>query len=143
MVRKVTLTIFLLGGCVWCMALVSRADSAPADSGDSGFKPVSTVHGLMNGQRLLLGQIGEAIENTGMKKRSEQIESFAEVLAELANINTLNSEKEDYRNWAAELRTKSLALAKEAKDNAGDDAMNKSIQSIKDTCTACHDAYQE
>lgn len=143
MLRKITLTGGLLAGCVWCLALVSRADSAPAGPGDGSFKPVSTVHGLMNGQRLLLGQIGEAIKDKGMKKRSEQIQAYAEVLAELANVNTLNSEKEDYRGWAAELRAHSLKLAAEAKGNAADGSLNEIVATIKATCQTCHDAYQE
>ncbi len=144
MARRMTLTICLLGGCVWCFALVSQVDSAQPASGHSPFKPVATVHSLMEGQGLVFKQIHSALTNPRTSKRSEQITAFSEVLAELANVNALNSDKEDYRGWAGQLRQTALELAAEAKKekNADDERMNTLLARLKNTCTACHDVYQ-
>ena len=145
MVRKMTLTICLFGSCLWCLALVQRVDSAqPAPAASPSFKPVARVHSLMAGQSLVFKQINEALANSQAKHRTEMIEVFAEVLAELANVNTLNSEKEDYRGWAGQLRDLSLDLAAEAKKKkkAGEDRMKTLVSNLKNTCMSCHDAYQ-
>jgi len=110
----------------------------------AGYKPVSSVHGLMNGQNIMFGRIQEAITNAGTKKRGEQIEVCSEVLAELANVNTFNAQKDDYRKWAGDLRDTALELSKEGKKKGElDDAKMKTlVEKMKATCEACHKAYQ-
>ena len=68
---------------------------------------------------------------------------YAEALAELANVNTYHSQKEDYQAWAGQMRDTALELANEAeKPNADDAKMKKLVNTLKNTCGACHDAYQ-
>lgn len=141
-VRNITLTICLLTACAWCFTLVSRVDSAEPKAPPAAFKPVASVEGLMHGQLLVFQKIGELVANKNAPKRTEQIHAFAEVLAELANINTLNSDKIDYRRWAGQLRDTSLKLAAAAERNADEAEMNKLITTIKGTCQSCHDVYQ-
>ena len=142
MLRNVTLTIALLVGCTWCFVLATRADSAQPAAG--GFKPVASIHGLMDGQNLLFSKIQELLGDPKAQKRHEQLAGYAEALAELANVNVLKKDKEDYRGFASELRDTSLELAGEAskKQAANDAKMNELFTKIKNTCAACHDAYQ-
>lgn len=145
MVRKMALTVCLMGSCVWCLALVAGADSAEPTVGSVDFKPVAAVESLMHGQKTFFKEIGMALQNRSMPDRTELIEEAAEVLAELANVNRLNNDKEDYRNWATQLRDTALQLAREAEKEkkASDGKMNKLFQKLKKTCGACHDVYQE
>ena len=143
MLRRVTLSIGLLAGCVWCFLMVSRVDSAQPAAASRAYKPVASMHGLMNGQAMLFKNIHEALTHKATPQRRGRIGVNAEVLAELANVNTYNSEKEDYQAWAAQLRDTALELAKEAEKSDADDArMNKLLNTLKNTCSACHDVYQ-
>jgi len=145
MVRRLVLTAGLLVGCFSCFMLVTRADSAQSTaSAAPPFKPVASVHSLMEGQGAYFKQISEALANPAAKRRAEDIFQGAEMLAELANVNTYNSEKEDYRRFAGRLRDTSLELAAEAKKkkDAGEDKMRSLHQKLEATCKACHDVYQ-
>lgn len=124
------------------LVFLSHDTSAQAPAG--GYKPVSSVHGLMNGQNIMFARIQDAINNPATKKRGEQIETSAEVLAELANVNTYNAQKDDYRKWAGELRDTALELSKEGKkkDKLDDAKMKQLVDKMKATCEACHKAYQ-
>jgi len=143
MARKLTLTIGLLVACAWCFSLVSPAANSEPTSG-AAFKPVASVHSLMEGQGLVFSQLQMALGNKNAAQRAKQIHSYAEVLAELANVNTFNNEKADYRGWATQLRDTALALAAEGKKNPAPDEgkVNELFSKIKNTCQACHDVYQ-
>ena len=138
-IKRLTLTLCLLAACAWCFTVVSRVDSAEPSG---GFKPVASVPGLMNGQALVLKEIGTLVANENAPRRTQQIAALAEVLAELANVNTMNSDKADYRGWAGQLRGTSLELAQAARQEADEGKINRLIDSIKNTCQACHDTYQ-
>jgi len=139
-VRNLTLTACLLASCVWCFSLVSQANSAEPSS--AGFKPVASVEGLMNGQVLVFKQIGKLVANENAPKRIKRIHAYAEVLAELANVNTFNSEKTDYQGWAGDLRDESLELSVAAKKGADSGSMSQIMARMKATCESCHDVYQ-
>lgn len=139
-VRNVTLTVCLLASCVWCAALVSRVDSAEPSAG--AFKPVASVEGLMTGQVLVFKQIGKLLANKEAPHRGEQIHDLAQALAELANVNTLNSDKSDYQGWAGELRDAAMDLSAAAKQDVDGDKMGQIINRMKAACGKCHDAYQ-
>lgn len=144
MIRRMTLTLCLVVGCMWCMALVAGGEETAPKTGHKRFEPVSSVGSLMRGQGNQLRAIGELLKDPEAKKRSSRIFYRAEVLAELSNINVLHGEKEDYRQWAGQLRDTALALAAEAKkkSEADEDKYAELFQAIKATCGACHDAYQ-
>lgn len=145
MARRMALTVCLLGGCVWCLVLATRADSAQAGAAAGEFKPVAPVGSLMHGQMVFFKEITEQLGKPAGGERNHEIAESAGVLAELANVNRHNKDKEDYRGWATSLRDTALELAKEAgKADAADNArMNKLIQTMKATCAACHDVYQQ
>lgn len=144
MIRNMTLTVMLIAGCVWCVALVSRADSAQS-AGNNTFKPAVSVHHLMEGQVIVFKQLNQAVKNKNTEHRIKMIEGLSIVIAELANVNTMNSDKSDYIGWASDLRNTAMELAEEAdkKKEADDQRMNKLLAKMKATCAACHDVYQE
>lgn len=144
MIRNMTLTVMLITGCVWCIALVSRADSAQS-ANNTTFKPAVSVHHLMEGQIIVFKQLNGAIKNKNTEHRIKMIEGLSIVIAELANVNTMNSDKSDYIGWASDMRNTAMELAEEAdkKKEADDQRMNKLLAKMKATCAACHDAYQE
>lgn len=143
--RKMALTVCLLSGCAWCLALATRADSAETTRSEDTFKPVAPVESLMHGQMVFFKEINEQIRKPASSERNHEIGESAEILAELANVNRFNSTKEDYRGWATSLRDAAMDLAKETeKGDAADQAnMMKLLQSMKSTCGACHDVYRE
>lgn len=145
MARRMALTVCLIGGCVWCLALAARVNSAEGDAARNEFKPVAPVEALMHGQMVFFKGIGEQIAQPASGDRNHEIEESAEILAELANVNRHNKDKDDYRGWATSLRDTALELAQEAgKGDGADNArMDKLMQTLKATCTACHDVYRE
>jgi len=138
--KNITLSVCLVVACAWCFTLVSRANSAEPTAGE--FKPVASVEALMHGQLLVFKRIGELTGEAQAPKRDEEIEDLAQVLAELANLNTLKSDKADYRGWAGSLRDSSMELSHVAEHGADGDKLNQLINSIKGTCQSCHDVYQ-
>ncbi|MEK6799215.1 MAG: cytochrome c [Planctomycetota bacterium] len=139
--RTTTLAACLLTSCVLCFAFTSRGDGPAA----GGFKPVASVEGLMHGQGLVFKELSSLAANKSAKERMENIEGLSQALAEFANVNTFNRDKEDYKAWAAQLRDTALALSKEAeKDKTADEAqITKLMGQLKNTCQSCHDKYQE
>ena len=143
MVRRTIVTLVLLACCVWCLAVVARADQAQSHAPSLVFKPAASLHALMSGQVQHFMAIGELIADPGAKGRAGRLRVEAELLAELANVNIYHRDKTDYRGWAAELRDTSLALAAEARKKPPDqDRMVSLHAKLKATCGACHDVYQ-
>jgi len=141
--RKTTLTICMLAAGTVVFTMVAQSQDTPkVDS--SGFKPVASVHGIMNGQFVIFNEMMDTVRNPKAKERAERMEGLAEALAELANVNQYNSDQPDFQKWAKELRDNSLQIAKEAGNDKIDDAKVKQIaETIKSTCGACHDKYQK
>lgn len=144
MFRRMALTVCLVGSCVWCLALVTRADSSQPASEGNDFKPVAEVDALMFGQVTFFKKIRQELEKPLTKGTAHEIEEAAQVLAELANVNQFNNSKSDYKNWATQLRDTAMELAEEAekKDAADTGRMQKLYSRMKATCGECHDVYQ-
>ncbi len=144
MVRRMALTVVLFAGCILCLALVTTANSAPSSPAGGPFKPVASVHGLMTGQMLAFKGLQTSLNGKKDAERPRAIQLTSEALAELANVNTYNNEKEDYRGWAGQLRDTALELADEAKkkDKADEGKMKSLLAKLEGTCKSCHDAYQ-
>jgi len=137
--RNATLSFVLIAGCVFCFVTASRGVSAPGGE----FKPVASVESLMHGQGMAFKRVRKAIQKKSTPERGEVIEHYAQVLAELANVNTYNKDADDYRQWAGTLRDTALELAEEGEKNAPDEQkMQKLVGRLKSTCKACHDKYQ-
>ena len=144
MIRKAALTVILLGGCAWVLAMVTRADSAEPEKTADVFRPVASVHTLMEGQGVFFKKIGDALQDPQAAKRTKEIAFGAELLAELANVNTHNKDQADYVQWAGQLRDTAMELAGEAKKkgDADEDTMNSLFSRLAATCKACHEKYQ-
>lgn len=144
MFRKLTLTICLVTGCVWCLLLAARADSSQPARTSTSFESVASVHALMYGQKTFFKQLNAAVKDTSFPERSATVGKAAEVLAELANVNSTKNDKTDYRSWAKSLRDTALRLTREAqkKQAADETKMKRLLEDMHETCTACHDAYQ-
>ena len=144
MIGRMTLTVCLLGSCIWCLAMVASADSAQGESQTEAFKPVASVHSLMHAQAKFFKAARKAVGDKSMEDRGHEIGEAAEILAELANVNRYNSEKQDWRDWATQVRDTSLELAREAeKKDADEEKIAGLVKRIGETCGACHDKYQE
>ncbi|MCC7292624.1 MAG: hypothetical protein IT449_11245 [Phycisphaerales bacterium] len=115
----------------------------PPASAAASFKPVSELEHLMEGQELHFKAIDELLKDTAVKDRLKKLAMHADVLAELANVNTFNKDKTDYKTWAGQVRDLSLKLAAEADKKAGasEEELKSLRKQISDTCAACHDAY--
>lgn len=133
-------TIFsglLLVVCGCALTVVAQNGAAPA------FKPAASVDALMHGQQDQFKTINELVNNKAAKDRGKNIGVAAELLAELANVNSFNKDKADYQAWARDLRDTSLALSKDArKPDAKDEDLKKTVERMKAICKACHDVYQ-
>ena len=143
MFRNVALSVCLMGGCIWSLAMASNTNTAQLAASDKTFKPVASVHVLMHGKGLYFKQIRTGLKEPTGKKRNESLYEAGEMLAELANVNQFNSAKDDYRAWAKQLSTVAMEFASEAKKSDADDAkLNALVQKMGGACGACHDAYQ-
>ena len=144
MSHRMALTILLFAVCIGCLALVTTANSAPSAPAGGPYKPVASVHGLMTGQMLAFKQLQASLTGKKDPDRPRVIQLTAEALAELANVNTYNKDKDDYRGWAGQLRDTALELAGEAKkkDTADEGKMKSLLAKLEATCQSCHDAYQ-
>ncbi|MBI4719317.1 MAG: cytochrome c [Planctomycetes bacterium] len=141
--RKLVPAMGLLAVGLSCLTLLA-GEPAGAPPTTNGFKPVATVHSLMYGQLTHFQAIEQLIADAGAKDRHKRLGHEAELLAELANLNSLQRDKADYRAWATDLRETALELAREAgkKKDADDKAMLAKLERIKTICSACHDKYQ-
>jgi hypothetical protein len=143
MMRNVTISACFLTASVWCLAIVSHVNSAEPPTPES-FKPVASVHALMEGQGMVFKELNAQFRNPNDPRRTNRIANAAELLAELANVNTLHGQKQDYVNWAKQLRDLSLDLSREAQKGQGAEnaRMEALLVRIQGTCQACHDVYQ-
>jgi hypothetical protein len=141
--QRTVLTAMLVGGCVLCFMMVPEASSQGTGSGLKRdlFKPAASVHSLMEAQDYHFDQMKEQIASD-KDNRFKILETQAEILAELANVNGFHQEKEDYVNWASQMRSLALDVAKAAKAKDPDKAKGLISQINKNCCTACHDVYQ-
>jgi len=143
MVSRLALTVSLMVGCIWCLALATQADTTQSEPRYPAFKPVAPVESLMHGQGIFFKEISQQLAKPANAERNHEIAEAVEVLAELANVNRYNKDRKDYQTWATELRDTALAMAAEAKKSNADNGRMKELhQKMKATCGACHDVYQ-
>ena len=142
MVRRMALMVCLMVGCLLCLTLTTRG--ANAQKVRAAFKPVASVHALMEGQGNAFNALSLLLKDPEAPQRLPRLRSSAELLAELANVNTFNSDEADYVRFAEELRGTAMELSKEAAKaaKADDTKMRGLYDKLKITCTNCHDQYQ-
>jgi hypothetical protein len=134
--------IVLIG--MWSVALFATGDTPPAGSAAAGFKPAASLDALMDGQNEAFMEIGRLLDDSQAKNRMNTIYLRAELIAELANVNTYHKGAADYRAWAGTVRDTALELGKEAKKkkDADEGKMKELYKKLDTTCQACHDKYK-
>jgi len=140
MLRQTILTVLLMGGCAVCFVMAPEATSRGAGK-QQAFAPVAPVLSLMAAQDYHFEQMKEQVGSES-KSRFSELQTQAEIIAELANVNRFHEpDKADYVQWCNLMRGTALEVAKAAK--AKDIKKAKSlIAKINTTCNDCHDEYQ-
>ncbi len=139
--HKTWLIVGLVAASLWCLTVVASEGNHHHASGK--LTTVASLDALMTGQLQHFKNINQLVADKSAEKRTSRLQMQAEILAELANVNTLHGEKDDYRAWAAQLRDTSLELASLAKKGSLDDAAAGAlIQQMKNSCQSCHDEYR-
>lgn len=110
----------------------------PGASGGDALKPLAPHKVLMYWHDQTLSQLNLALS----KKDEEKVERNAWLLAELAAINQRHRDDARFREFAAKVRENAVSLAEAAK--AKDFERGKGLaKTIRDTCDACHEVYEE
>ena len=100
------------------------------------FKPITSVHHLMEGQGKLFGEIKDGILDSKWKAA----EKSAWLLAEISNVNQFQNDAADYKAWAKKLAGDAVELANALKKN--DAAKSREwVSKIGNTCSECHNKY--
>ena len=143
--RKITATVVTAVTLVFGTILVSSVSVAQDVSPPPAFKPLASVSGLMSGQGMMFGQLQKAVADKDTPRRMATIGVLSQVLAELSNVNQYHEVQADYQGWARELSVAAMGISAEASKGtkADDEKMKTLVRSIKNTCGACHDAYQD
>jgi len=105
------------------------------------FKPVARISSLMTGIGSAFGKIRDALPMTDDENRFGRINANAEVIAELSNVHTRHRRKPAYLEMAADTRSISLELAREARADTPNEAqLGMLITQLDNSCTTCHES---
>lgn len=117
---------------------VLTAQEKPSAPSPGSLSPAAPHHILMEWHDKAFNDFNLALT----KKKPEAAAQNAWLLAELANVNTLHSDKPDYREWAGAVRSGAAeaAAAVAAQDFDKAKAIAKGINA---TCEACHNKYEK
>jgi len=96
----------------------------------------------MEGQEYHFTRIRDLIVDESAEDRLKHLQTEAQILAELCNINAFRATETDYRNWATKARDDSLKVA-EAAQAANVNAAKDLVRAIQSSCRSCHDKYQD
>ena len=140
MVRRVVLTVVLLGGCVWCVTLVARAGNGRAASAETATRSPASLRSLMNGQAQHLETIGALLADPNAEDRAKRLVIEAELLAELARASGPLLKGIDHHDRALEHRAATRELAVEARrtDPSDPGRIAALHQKVAASCTGCH-----
>lgn len=116
----------------------------PPKVADGEYQPVASLDALMVGHGMASGKIRKSLADTANDRRWRDIQLNAELLAELGNVNVSWGRRDDYKDWARELRDTALGMAAEAKKRGemDDDVLRAAYEKIDATCSACHEVYK-
>jgi hypothetical protein len=102
------------------------------------FKPVLSVHDMMEGQNKLFGEITDGITD----KKYRDAAKAAWLLAEIANVNQYQHDDDAYRTFAKKMSEDCVKLARALKK--GDEkAAVEARRMVSQTCQACHDQFKK
>ena len=140
MVRRVVLTVVLLGGCVWCVTLVARAGNGWAASAEATARSAASLRSLMNGQAQHLEKIEALLDDPRVEDRAKRLVVEAELLAELARASAPHLEESDHHNRVAKHLAATRELAAEARRTDPSDLERIAAlhEKVTASCTGCH-----
>ncbi len=157
---RLAVLVALAAALVAFVALPSRSDDGPAgdrrrlaqDAGATAaggdrpgslavFETVAPVESLMTGLAGSFSRVREALEDVEERNRLRRVESWSEVVAELANVVVLHGPDQAWRDLAADTRETALELASASRAEAVDELLLVTlVDRIDASCAACHDA---
>ena len=132
---RVIPSVFVLSAALIVLSYNARAQDKPP-AATSTFKPVQKIVVMMNGQKKLFGEIKAAIVDEKLKEG----ETFAWLLAEIANVNHYQNDNTAYQSLADQMSQQCVLLAELM--GKGDAKLAKEqFSQIGRTCGACHDQF--
>ena len=121
MIRRMALSVGLLGVCTWALALVAWTESPAQVILQRSFEPVASHSALRLEQQHHLEALGSLLRKPARWREPRQVVHHAELLGELANVLSHGLEKPAARQAAETVRTLALQLADAAKNRASAD----------------------
>ncbi len=143
MIRLVGCLFMVLGiasACAW-WAGQARAEAPSAQSKESskaGFKPVQSIHNMMEGQKKLRSEIQAGI----LDKKWRNASRAAWILAEIANVNQYQHSDAEYKGFAKKMSDQCVQLAKVLRKRDEKGARTQ-FKQLGQTCSSCHDKYKD
>jgi hypothetical protein len=134
----------LIVTCIAAMALIGGAfvvraddDKPAAKTAAKEFKPVLSVHTLMEGQQYLFGNLRSLVS----ERKWEDAHVAAGLLAELGNVNVHHAKDDAYTEFAQTMsgKSKSLSDMLKRKDAEGSKRL---MSEVGASCKACHDKFR-
>lgn len=138
--RIVYCSCLVAGVAVMSIALIANAQPKPSAaqvSAKAKFKPVQSIHDMMEGQKKLWTEIREGI----LDKQWDEASKSAWILAEIANVNQYQHESKEYKGYARKMSSNCAKLAKLLKKREEKSA-KMMVTQIGETCSACHDQFK-
>ena len=126
--------VFAVSGLV---AVAQPKQTAKKKTSKTAFRPVQSIHDMMEGQRKLWIEIKEGI----VDKQWNEAGKSAWILAEVANVNQYQHKSPEYKDLARKMSADCVKLAKllKKKDESG---AKKMVKKVGETCSACHDQFK-
>ncbi len=121
--------------------LQAQGDPAPqggAEQPAAAFKPVQSVHDMMEGQKKLYEEIKDGV----LDKQWDDAARSAWILAEIANVNRFQNEAAEYKGFARQMSEDCSKLAQALKKREADVA-KELVQKVGQTCSACHNKFRK
>lgn len=128
---------------VLAAGLIATAQAQPktgmtASAAPASYKPVQSVHQMMEGQNKLFREIKASVIDNSMKDAMLS----AWILAEVANSNQYQHDDPEYRKLAVRMSEQCAELGRILKKGEQKAAMEQ-VSAIGQTCGACHDKFKK
>jgi len=111
------------------------------DKGNAKSPPYKTVAPTLVVMENVDEVFSRLYKNIG-KKEIKKIKKDAQFLAELTNVIRYYKVEKDWADWAWKCRDQFVDLAAKC-EKADVKTMKAAVNSIDDTCSACHDKYRD
>lgn len=137
-IGAVAIVSLLAAGLIATAQAQPKPGGVAAASPGSPYKPVQSLHHMMEGQNKLLKEIKAGIIDKALKDAMVS----AWILAEISNSNQYQNEDPAYRELAVRVSQQCVELAQTLKKGDEKAAMTQ-LNAIGQTCGACHDKFKK